>query len=285
MGCASQNKRTTFKEVDDIKQDDFMPPKLIHYNKQDDILKEVKSEFSSATNLESIQRVLKYDGDVNLDGTIGKVAKYCYKKDFDKAFQLVKQTARKYLKNQIFWNQVGTCYLLKNEKRKALLFFNKALSLNKNYAPAYNNMGVMYLMDKDYSRSLVAFKRAKKLKQFSRTPRLNLANLYISFGLHERARTEISSLKDKSSKDVDVLNLSATAYLMKGEYRSAINEFKKIDNDYTEQARIGLNFAMAYFLNGQVDEAKSTFNDVELRDSSVWNEYYAYVQTKIGVNK
>ena len=279
--CSSTPEKKKITSASDVKQEDFRSQKAVPYRISDDIYKQVEGGKSAASNNESMQRVLLYDGNITLDGELGKLAKLCYQKEFDEAFKLVKFYNKKYLKNPIFWNQVGTCYLLKGERRKALLFYNKALSHKSEYAPALNNLGVMYLTEGDYSRSLVAFEKAKKSKSFSRTPRYNLANLKLNFGLYEDAIEELKVLFNLTKTDVDVNNMLGTAYLMSNNPKEARRYFVRIPNNEKEQPRFGINSALAEYQVGNVEKAKDIFEDIENKNLESWDKYYSEIKRVI----
>ncbi len=282
VGCATSEVDTKYKDVEEITNSDFKPVKQIRYNKKDDAFSDVESKYTEALNTESVERVFRYDGDANLKGVIGKIAELCYKKDFTQAKLLIKKHNNAYLKNQIFWNQVGTCFLLSGERRKALLFYNKALSIKSNYGPSLNNLGVMYMYERDYSRALVAFKRARKTSDFSRTPRFNLANLYLGFGLSQKAIEEATPLHNSKTEDVDLLNILATSHLMLGETKTALAFFERIDSDYFRNVRFGLNYSLALFVVGEREKAKDIFSDIEEKPNRDWEKYFKNVKNYIG---
>ncbi len=270
--------------LDDIKESDFNSVNQVQYTTDTDSFKKVESSFSNALNKESIERVFKYDGDVEGKGFLDEISILCHKGKFDKALNQLKTGNRNYTNNPIFWNVVGTCYSMQGERRKALLFYNKALSLKKNYAPAYNNLGVMYLKEQDYSRALVAFKKAKKLNQFSKTPRYNLAHLYLNFGLYDHAISNATAILTENKKDVDVLNFLGTAFLMQGNYQESLSYFNEIDSDFYEEPSIGINFALAKFLGGEKEEGRDFLEDVESKKMSrSWKIYLKSVKKYMGV--
>lgn len=281
-GCATKPKSKT-KILEDVKQEDFKKVKMIKYRKQDDYFANAESKFSDASNSESLQRIFIYDGDISLEGELGRIAKLCYEKKFAEADIIIKDTNQKYLKNPIFWNQVGTCHLLQNERRKALLFYNKSLAIKSNYAPALNNLGVMYMYEGDFSRALVAFKKARGAKEFSRTPRINLANLYVNFGLYDKAIKELDVLYKITKSDVDVLNLIGTAYLMQGKVQDAVKFYSLIKGDFHEDPRFGINYALALYQSKQKEKAIDVFEDIEIKNLRYWKDYYNEVKKEIGV--
>jgi tetratricopeptide (TPR) repeat protein len=285
VSCATQPVKTTYKDVEDIKKEDFKTVKQIRYKKSDDYFTKVKSDFSNALNDESLERVYRYDGDVEISGPMSQITEHCHKKEFVKAKELFKKHNQSHLKNPIYWNQVGTCFLLEGNRRKALLFYNKALSIKSNYAPALNNLGVMYIKEKDYSRALVAFRRARKSSDFNKTPRFNLANLYLHFGLYDRAISHGDVLFKQSRSDVDVLNMLGTAHLMKANPKNAETFFSQIDEDFLEKARFGINYSLALFLSGKKEKSLSVYDDIDLKMSTQWKNYYSEIGKYIGARK
>ena len=275
--CSSTPKKKNEISVKNIKSKDFKAVRAIPYRVEDDVFSKVKSKTSAISNSESLQRIYLYDGDIELSGDLGEIAKLCYKKKFEKAFTMVKGLNKKYVKNPIFWNQVGTCYLLKGERRKALLFYNKALSHKSNYAPALNNLGVMYMTEGDYSRSLVAFTKARDAKSFSRTPRYNLANLKLNFGLYDSAIKELKVLYRISKTDIDVNNMLGVAYMMSNNPKEARRYLIRIPAKYKKDPRFGLNHALCESLLKNKEDARSLFKRVRKKKLGSWSQYYEEV--------
>jgi len=282
IGCASNTKKQKSIDIGNIENSDFRKVKQVVYHKKDDVLSGTKNEYAEVLNEESIDRVYKYDGDIKLTGTIGEIGRLCYEKKYDDAFTLVKNSNREYVKNPIFWNQVGTCYLLKGERRKSLLFYNKALSIDSNYAPALNNLGIMYIYENDYSRALIAFEKAKKAKDFSKTPRFNLANLYLNNSLMDNAIDELLVLIRISKNDVDLMNMLGTAYLMKNDLNKANEYFSKIPRKFLEFPQFGINYSLAIYQAGNKEKAIDLFEDVEIEKNHKQYEYYLKIGKILG---
>ena len=279
--CASQ--KTKEKSIDEITNEDFKPVKVVRYTRSDDSLKNIKAVLSEQLNKESLQRVYKYDGEFKVDSLLDQLVAFWHQKEFKKAKDLVRTHSRKFIKNPIFWNQVGSCFVLEKDYRKALLFFNRALSIKGNYAPALNNLGIMYLRKRDFSRALVAFKRARKENRFSKTPNFNLASLYLQFGQYELALSSLKPLASSSTTDVDVLNMVGTGFLMKNDAKQAVSWFEKIPTEFLEKDHFGINYALALYQSGQNKKAKDIWEDIDV--SQHYSEYYKLVGRHIGGRK
>src|SRR5690606_7538068 len=111
--------------------------------------------------------------------------------------------------------------------------------------PTLNNIGVLYSREGQHQKALVAFERANKNSKFAKTPRYNLAKLYLTFGLANEALPLFRSLLQEAPKDVGLLNAVGSAYFLKGHYRDAVLHFQQIPNHLWPSSEIGPNFALS----------------------------------------
>tara|TARA_B100001971_G_C18268024_1_gene596372 strand:+ start:55498 stop:56397 length:900 start_codon:yes stop_codon:yes gene_type:complete len=282
ISCASGGKNRSAKvDLDEVSNADFKKDQAVPYKAGEDYFKKVDSRYSDALNDETIQRVDKFGGDVELKDIVSRIIRLCYDKEFEDAEELIKKNQEAYRSNPAFWNQVGTCYSLQKERRKALLFYNKSLEFDTNYAPALNNLGVLYRNLGEDQKAEVAFKRAIKGNNFAKTPRFNLAHLYLKYGLYNFALKELSVLERVSKNDVDVLTGLGTAYLMSGDSKRALGYFKRIDEGFYEYPYIGINAAFAHYLEGDKERAKDILDDVDKDQLKDLKEYYQSVKERI----
>lgn len=282
VGCSSSPKVKKKVEVDDVSAEDFKKDKEVSYEGGKDTFGKIDKKSTEALNDESIQR-LDDPGDIDVKSILDEIIVKCYNKEFDDAFALIQENHDKYKQHPIFWNQVGTCFMLQGNRRKALLFYNKALEYKTSYAPAYNNLGVMYRLENEDPKSLVAYTRSKKSNNLAKTPRFNLAQLYLEYGLYNQAISMLKGLHHISDNDVEVKAGLATAYLMKGDLKTSISHFKTIDDDFWEQPHIGINYALASYLDGSKEQAVDILNDVNAEKLGAWKAYYREVSKRIGV--
>ena len=281
-GCASRPQVRKKVDPNEVKAEDFKKPVQVLYKDDVDTFGKVGEASSMATNDESLQRLDEPD-DIKVNSVLDEIIVACYQKKFEQAFSLIQTHHDQYKEHPIFWNQVGTCYMLQGNRRKALLFYNKALEYKTSYAPAYNNLGVMYRLEGDDAKALVAFTRSKKSNNFAKSPRFNLAQLYLEYGLYNQAISILKPLESMAPNDVDIVAGLATAYLMKGETKNSISYFQKIDNDFWERPHIGINYAYASYLDGDKKMALKIIDDLKVDDLGIWTSYYHQVISKIGV--
>lgn len=206
----------------------------------------------------------------------------CSKKEFKAAFDTASRAYDRYQKIAAYWNLIGNCHLNQGSQRKALLFYNKALEVAPNYAPALNNIGVMYSRQGLDQKALVAFERAFKQSKFSKTPRYNLAKLYLSYGLAELALPLFQGLLEGAPSDADILNAMASTYFLLSDYQKALSYYQRIPRELWSQAEIGLNMALTLNKLGRAQEARQVFNGVDRPNSEKLRRYLEAIEKKLG---
>lgn len=211
-----------------------------------------------------------------------EIAVRCSRRDFDGAFAVATANFDKYQKIPTYWNQIANCHLNNASPRKALLFYNKALEVQKNYVPALNNIGVLYAREGQDQKAQVAFERANAQNKFAKTPRYNLAKLYLKYGLVDSALPIFQSLLNETPGDVDLLNAIGTAYFFQSDYRQAYNFYQRIPQKQWRMAEIGLNLAVTLKKLNHEENALKVFNEITKPGSRELQEYYAVVRSQLG---
>ncbi len=210
----------------------------------------------------------------NSSDPLDRIVSLCYQEQFDSAFKLIDEVYPNYKNNTSYWNQVGTCYFLKAEYSKAVLFFNKSRDLDTKFSPPVNNLGVVYQAQGKYQKALLAYKKASELNTFALTPLYNLSQLYLKYGKVDQALSILEALNKKKPLDVDVASSLATGLLMKGEVNRSVEIFTKIDKATLSQARIGLNFALALKMANRPQDAVMVLQNVQSPSESDVQAYY-----------
>ena len=143
---------------------------------------------------------------------------------------------------------------------EAKRFFDIALSKTKNdihKAVIINNLGVILLKLKNDELAKEYFKESIKLNKNALTPKFNLAKIYLRYSHYKSADELIKSLLKRSTQDVDFLHLYGHSLLMQKKYERALMYYDKIPKIYQTRDDIASNMAMAYYMLGKFDLAKS----------------------------
>lgn len=275
------------REAPEITNESFRKAKPLRSNEVADFYQGNTQSLSPALQDETIDRYssaelakIKTTNDPLLE-----ISMRCAVKDYDKAFEVAAKAFDRYQKLATYWNQVANCHLNSGSHRKALLFYNKALEVDKDYVPALNNIGVMYSRQGQDQKALVAFERAAKEGKFAKTPRYNLAKLYLTYGLSELALPIFQSLLNEAPQDVDLLNAVASAHFLESDYQRALSYYQKIPQGQWRKAEIGLNLALTLQNAGKVEDAKKVFNNVKKPSGQQLKRYYASVEDRLGALK
>ena len=265
-----------------IENKDFKGPKQVRFYPLNDSFKSIVDE-SDALGEESLNRLSKKDlkkfkesNDMPANGVA-----YCYRKNFKKGFEILDKYFRSYKRHPGYWNKVGTCYLLKGNKRKALLYYNKAREVSKRYAPPVNNLGVIYERENKPQKALLSYKKASRLGKFSLTPVYNASQIYLSFGFASQAEPILESLHNKRPNDLGVANGLATTKLFLGRVGQSLKIYENINKKNWAKAGIGLNYAVALKMAGQVSKAKKVFaliEDIRPQERKYYQEVKRYVE-------
>ena len=273
----------TDEEMEKIENSDFLPSKEIRYRVNSDhfdVFDEVDQNSDSLLS-ESIARIpepkLKKISNSNEENPISKIISLCYQDEYQEAELVMDAIYKKYKSHPSYWNQIGTCYFLQNNLRKALLYYNKARSFSKKYAPAINNLGVIYQKQGLEQKALLAFKKASQLSSFSLTPVFNLAQIYLKYGFSRRARNLFEVLLKKSPQDTDALSGVASSYLQENKLQKALEYYNKIQNGEQARAGVGINYSLTLKLLGKSKEAISAFENVSTSKLGSYSSYYKKV--------
>lgn len=281
-GCGSSDKKSEEKknqtpedkEFGWIENSDFQKVNEVEFQSSEDLFNEVAGDDSLSA--ESISRLPapRIEKVAASNNPVSRVIGKCYGKKFADAEADFEKSYKKYKNHPAYWNQIGTCQFLKGEYRKALLFYNKARTLNANYAPPVNNIGVIHQRQGRDQKALAAYKKAVELNKFSLTPIFNLAQLYLKYGFVDKAENIFETLYDKNSGDVDVLNALGTGNLLKEKYSRSIDYFSRIPRNKLSNAKYGLNFAVALKAGGRVKDAKAVFDRINASTLGNLGGYY-----------
>ncbi len=263
-----------------IENDDFKGETLLKLDKAQDYYQKQSDIASLGKESLAVMPKEKIETVIDKNDPLGQISGACYKRDFIEAFALIDKLYRRYKKNAGYWNQVGTCFLLKKEEKKALLFYNKAKELDPDYVPPLNNLGVLYLERGEDQKALLAFKEAKGKKSFSLTPVFNLSELYLSYGHSKKGKSFLTRLGETDSTGVRDFRITANlaqVYFLEGDFQKALLFFSQLEASALKRPQLGINYVYALYAMGNIEEAKENFSRIQLPDKyekDLLNYYY-----------
>jgi tetratricopeptide (TPR) repeat protein len=104
-----------------------------------------------------------------------------------KAIQLSEQLVQKFPNDKRAHYFLGNNYSGRDEDEKAIAEYEKAIAIDKEFAPAYNVLGYAYREKREYAKAEEAFKNYIRLLPSEANPYDSLADLYTKMGRHEDA--------------------------------------------------------------------------------------------------
>lgn len=256
------------------KEEDFSWVEKLDFDKKTEAKYSAdKDEFKVSGNEESTHALIKESlaslSGARLDETLAKTDDplvkmnvKCIQSKFDEALKLADELYTQFKNNTSYWNQLGTCYYLKNDYAKAILFYNKSRDLDPKFVPPVNNLGVVYQKQGKFQKALAAYKLAADLNSFTVTPTYNLAQLYLRFGTVGKALPIFQGLLKRSPDDTDVASSLASSLLIKGDYQGAVDLYAKMDKGLLSKPAVGLNYSVALKLLNRPIDAKTVLDNV-----------------------
>jgi len=289
VGCSSGKGSKDVKRDSDpvnVTKDTFKKEKVLTSAEVNDFYIEKPKTLNPALQDETLDRYSIDEIEALADNKdpLIEIAIRCSKKDFDKALSVASNVYQRYQKIPAFWNMIANCHLNQGANRKALLFYNKALEVTPGYVPALNNIGVLYSRQGEDQKAIVAFEKANKQSRFSKTPRYNLARLYLTYGLAEMALPLFQGLLNEAPNDIDLLNAMGSCYFLTAEYEKALTYYRRIPAALVRRAEIGLNYSMTLQKVGMSTEAQKVYADVEKPKLNTLKEYYLTIGKQLGAS-
>jgi tetratricopeptide (TPR) repeat protein len=157
-----------------------------------------------------------------------------------------------------YWIHVGNCYFVDEKWTKAEFFYRQALDEAKTAnikSIALNNLGLIHFKHEQWERGRERLKEAIALAPKFKVPRYNLSQLYLQFGLYEKAIETLNHASFKAKKDIDVHFSLANAYLYKGDLKEAGRYFSLIPKGFFSREDIAATYALYLIKMGNIQEA------------------------------
>jgi tetratricopeptide (TPR) repeat protein len=286
-GCSTSSRNGVSNKnsiSEDISNSSFDLPPAKNYSRVDDFLDKELTNEPDVLATETLSKVPseRIEEPEDVSDALKSALVACYRKQFKLADELFDKLYRSYRNNPIYWSQVGSCFLIKGNKRKALLFFNKAKDLKKNYAPPINNIGVIFEKEGFDQKALKAYEEAKNLSSFSLTPLFNIAQIYTKYGLITQGKEYFSTLITLNNKDQDSIYAMGYLEMIEGDFNNAIGYFNRLSRDYRRKAEVSVNIAYTLHLTGNTADARDVLAKAEPTNNDLLNQYIARVRAKIG---
>jgi tetratricopeptide (TPR) repeat protein len=143
-------------------------------------------------------------------------------KQIDLCISKINKIIKNHKKEFLPYNYRGIILLSLNKHSDALVDFNKAISLNPNFAQGYNNIALTYRSMNLSDRALGAYKKSLSLDPESIEARINIGILYTDLYLYLEAIESFKYVLKKVPDHEHTHQLIADAYLRIFKYDQAL---------------------------------------------------------------
>lgn len=143
--------------------------------------------------------------------------------------------------------------------------YNKAIALDKNYAPAYNSLGYNHMATDNYAAAEEAFKTYIKLVPDKPNPYDSYAEMLLKQGKYDASIEQYQKAYETDSKFVIALSGIGDNYIFKGDFEKAREYYQKYyDNAQNVNQKMGAFFwiATSYVHEGETDKAIKTLEEI-----------------------
>jgi tetratricopeptide (TPR) repeat protein len=188
----------------------------------------------------------------------------CYQGEASETLELYKKEYLVRKDDQHYWLHVGNCFFVDDKFTKAEFFYRLALEEAKSQtikSIALNNLGLIHFKHEQWENGKELLHQSSALAPKFKVPRYNLSQLYLQFGLYDRAIDQLSDSAFQGHRDIDVYFSFANAYLYKGELNKAKEFFKYIPDEHLRREDIAATYALFLIRLGDLKGAKSIMKE------------------------
>lgn len=188
----------------------------------------------------------------------------CYRGETKDTLKSFKQDYLAKNSDPSYWLHIGNCYFIQEEWSKAEFFYRMTLEESKAATAksiALNNLGLIHFKYEQWEKGREFLKESMKLAPKFKVPRYNISQLYLQFGLYDKAIEVLNDSAFRGHKDIDVFFSLANAYLYKGDLKTSAEYFSKIPQDHFQREDIAATYALFLIKLGKIKEAKVVMNE------------------------
>lgn len=183
----------------------------------------------------------------------------CYQGEVKETLEKFKKTFITDNKNPYYWLHIGNCYFIREAWSKAEFFYR--MTLDESKLPtvksiALNNLGLIHFRYEQWEKGKEYLRQSMALAPKFKVPRYNLSQLYLQFGLYDKAIEVLSESAFRGHKDIDVYFSFANAYLYKNDLKKSGQYFNMIPEEHFRREDIAATYALYLIRTGKMEEAK-----------------------------
>lgn len=190
----------------------------------------------------------------------------CYSGEAAKTLTSYKKEYLTQNQTPYYWLHIGNCYFTQENWTKAEFFYRLTLEetkVNTIKSIALNNLGLIHFKYEQWEKGKEFLNQSIKIAPKFKVPRYNISQLYLQFGLFDKAIEILNDSVFKGHNDIDVNFSLANAHLYKGDLKTSAHYFLMLPRDSFQREDIAATYALFLMKNGRVKQAKAVMDDRE----------------------
>ncbi len=197
--------------------------------------------------------------------------------DFIKAEKEIKVLLLRFKNSSILHNILGSIEVRKKNYNKSLIYFEKSIELDPNYAQAYNSLGIVYQKLNNFEESLKNYAKAISLNDNFSEAYNNKGNLLLKFDQIDNAIKNFRKAIEIFNNYAEAYNGLGAAYEKAGLYDNALINYKK-------SLQINSNYGEVYFNIGNLFVKEKKFEEamINFEKSIKLNPKFEKVYNNLG---
>ncbi len=188
----------------------------------------------------------------------------CYQGETQEALETYRLNYLEKQQRSDYWLHIGNCYFLNDQWAKAEFFYRLSLEnakSNSEKALAFNNLAMIEFKFEQWEKGRDYLRQSILSSAQFRVPQFNLSQIYIQFGLFDKAIEVLSGPLFRDSKDVDVYFSLANAYLYKGDLARSGHFFELLPKEQFRREDIAASYALYLIKQNKIQAAKTIMDD------------------------
>ncbi len=201
-------------------------------------------------------------------------------KDYTKladAFKYLDEAVSVFPNDPKMYYMIALAYQLRNNKKKYVIYLNKAIEKDKNFFDAYNALGIYDFEEGFYTRAIDMFTRLIKNPLYAHPDIafFNRSRVYLKLGKLKLAQNDIeSALIFTNYKNVAYWRSLIALELMQKHYLRALTDLYRMEQYVGPSYYIYYTKALCYTKLSMFDKAKEELNKIKSDNT----EYFALKQ-------
>ena len=206
------------------------------------------------------------------DGQVNQITKLINNNELEEALKNLKSYENSNIENPLYHNILAVITNQQGKLDESLDSLNKAISLDKNFIPAYRNRISLFLKSNKLNEAINDYKNILRVNDSDLNSLINIAILYDKTNNKEEAlKFAKASVKVNNESEMAHYNLGTIIYDKKDTrtYEDAKNAFNKVIDLNSKNYNANIALGNIHFEEENIDAAFKYFkNAIELRPES-----------------